>query len=164
MHSSHSEQILPQGFGKSAFIHVRQFPAVNPGHVQKKGIIAAGMGQKIGEAVPVLREIRRRAFRRLSPGERIPLELIQNPLGILRIAPGDEIVLVAELAVKSRLGIAAVFDDLLFTVILSIAFSIASSRNESARISFAVFRFMLFLSLQMRLLYQTGFMHVLPVK
>ena len=106
------------------------------------------MGQKIGEVVPVLREIRRRAFRRFSPGERIPLELIQNLLEILRIAPGDEIVLVAELAVKSRLGLAAVFDDLLFTVILSIAFSIASSRNESARISFAVF----------------GFMHVLPVK
>ena len=86
---------------------------MNPGHVQKKGIIAAGMGQKIGEVVPVLREIRRRAFRRFSPGERIPLELIQNLLEILRIAPGDEIVLVAELAVKSRLGIASVFDDLL---------------------------------------------------
>ena len=92
---------------------VHQGAEVDPRHIPDKRIVSARIGEQIGEVLPLFIVIIHRVGKRLPPVLWRTVLLNQQLLHVPGIIPGDEVILVLELPVERRDGIAAVLRNIL---------------------------------------------------
>ena len=85
---------------------------MNLGHIDDKGIVAAGVLQDIGKVLSLFLVVFQAIPKRLLPGIAVCADPAHKPFDLPCIIPGDEIVFVTELPIKGGAGIAAVRRDL----------------------------------------------------